>query len=155
TYVTSISRLRAVTATDYESNHIPAMPGPAPGVGSGCGARDIGCCDVRTGSERGLVEFHDVVVQVGQDGAYRGQLGQHVAGEELSGGDLAPIEGLGRTGVQCPDGDLGLDQQPPADEQVADGEQEPHRPQSDLVQLGGVVLGGHQVPRQGGDHGLD
>ena len=92
------------------------------------------------------------------DLAGAGELRQHVLGEERRHCDLALVEGTSAPsapGVERLDGDLGLPQQQPADDQVADGHQEAHRTEADLVELGRVLLRAHQVAGQRGGHGLD
>ena len=73
------------------------------------------------------------------DRPLRGQLRQHLAGEELRRGDLALVERLGRCAAgpagQRGERDLGLAQQQPADDEVAEREQQPGGVLPDLVDV--------------------
>ena len=87
-----------------------------------------------------------------------GQSRKHVGGEEGRGRDLALVEGL--VIRRCAGGQrclrhVGAHQQPPSDDQVTDGEQEPHRRQADFVDLRGLFGRGHQIASQRRRHRLD
>ena len=92
------------------------------------------------------------------DLAFGGQPRQHVLREELLPSATFPqVEGaiVARTDRRrARQRDLGLLEQQPADQQVADGEQEAHRLQPDLVQLARRSRWEPSGNRSGGDHRL-
>src|ERR1700758_4197206 len=98
-----------------------------PGVSTRASASATSSSNVRgigaSGSECGVVEVHQRGRGAGQDAARRGDLGQHIGGKELRRGDLALVERLlfaRCAGIQCSQRDFSVEQQLPADEQIAD-----------------------------------
>ena len=73
-----------------------------------------------------------------------GQFRKHVIGEEFCGRGFSLVEGLavGRRGRQRGVGDIGVSQQPPTDEQVANREQKSHRCEPDFIYFRWLLRGG-------------
>src|SRR6476619_4048883 len=102
-----------------------------------------GCRAGRGGDRRleGLLaEVHHGEVDTLDNLAFGGQAWQHVLCEKVCHGDLSGViraVALGKLAVECVERDLGLVEQQPADQQVADRAEEPNRLQPKPTQFAG------------------